>query len=58
MSQLTPAEEIVFKGGENSGRRKERERIIKALEEAPPAFDFYGPYLDRKKVLDIIKGEN
>ena len=39
-------------------RKEERERIIKAIEDAPPAMDFFGPYIAKDKLIEFIKGEN
>jgi len=39
-------------------RKEERERIIKAIEDAPPALDFFGPYIAKDKLIALIKGEN
>ena len=39
-------------------RKEERERIIKAIEDAPPAMDFFGPYISKDKLIALIKGEN
>lgn len=40
------------------GREAERERILKAIEEAPPAMDFFGPYISKEKLYEVIRGEN
>lgn len=40
------------------GREAERERILKAIEEAPPAMDFFGPYISKEKLYEVIQGEN
>jgi hypothetical protein len=42
----------------NAGVQAERERILKAIEEAPPAMDFFGPYISKEKLYAVIKGEN
>lgn len=39
------------------GREAERERILKAIEDAPPAMDFFGPYISKEKLYEVIKGE-
>lgn len=42
----------------NMGVQAERERINAAIENAPIAFDFFGPYIARDKLLEILSGEN
>ena len=39
-------------------RKDERERILKAIQDAPPALDFFGPYIAKDKLIALIKGEN
>jgi hypothetical protein len=39
-------------------RKEERERILKAIEDAQPALDFFGPYIAKDKLIAFIKGEN
>ena len=43
---------------EKQGAKQERERILKAIEDAPPAMDFFGPYISKEKLYEVIKGEN
>jgi hypothetical protein len=40
-----------------SGVANERERILKAIEEAPPAMDFFGPYISKEKLYEVITGK-
>lgn len=40
------------------GAERERERIKSEIENAPIAFDFFGPYIARDKLLEILSGEN
>jgi len=59
----TLAEEFLVAQGlvleaEEQGANKERERILKAIEDAPPAMDFFGPYIAKDKLIALIKGEN
>jgi len=39
-------------------RSQEGKRILKAIEDAPPAMDFFGPYIAKDKLIEFIKGEN
>jgi hypothetical protein len=41
-----------------TGAQQERERILKAIEDAPPALDFFGPYIAKEKLIALIKGED
>lgn len=56
MSEYT--NEDAFEMGLSTGERIERVRILKAIEEAPPAMDFFGPYISKEKLYAVIKGEN
>lgn len=56
MSEYT--HEDAFEMGLSTGERVERARILKAIEEAPPAMDFFGPYISKEKLYAVIKGEN
>lgn len=38
--------------------RMERNRIIKEIEDAPPAMDFFGPYIAKEKLYALIQGDN
>ena len=40
------------------GREAERQRILKAIKDAPPAMDFFGPYISKEKLYEVINGEN
>jgi hypothetical protein len=43
--------------GCSKARKAERELILKEIEEAPIAFDFFGPYIAREKLMGFLKGE-
>lgn len=47
-----------FNVGYRAGILAERERILKAIEDAPPAMDFFGPYISKEKLSEVISGEN
>jgi hypothetical protein len=49
--------EDAFQMGLSTGEWMERERIIKAIEDAPPAMDFFGPYISKEKLYAVINGE-
>jgi hypothetical protein len=36
----------------------ERDRIREAILSAPIAFDFFGPYIARDKLMEILEGES
>lgn len=40
-----------------AGAAEERARILKAIEDAPPAMDFFGPYISKEKLHAVISGE-
>jgi hypothetical protein len=42
----------------DAGVAQERQRILKAIEDAPPAMDFFGPYIAKDKLIALIKEEN
>lgn len=40
------------------GATEEREAILTAIEEAPPAFDFFGPYIPRDTLMGFLKKDD
>jgi hypothetical protein len=41
----------------HEGELRERERILTAIETAPPSMDFFGPYIAKDKLVALIKGD-
>lgn len=39
------------------GAEEEREAILTAINNAPPAFDFFGPYIPKDKLVRFLTGE-
>jgi hypothetical protein len=40
------------------GVREERKRILQAIQDAPVAMDFFGPYIAKDKLIALINGED
>lgn len=43
---------------EKQGAKQERERILKAIADAPPSMDFFGPHIAKENLYKIIEGDN
>lgn len=59
--ELTDLDELqtsIIEAVIHEGELRERARIIKAIEDAPPSMDFFGPYIAKDKLIELIKGEN
>ena len=41
----------------DQGVKQERARILKAIADAPPSMDFFGPYIAKEKLDEVIRGE-
>jgi len=55
--ELRVMQSLVLEAEELSAKR-ERARILKAIEDAPPSMDFFGPHIAKENLYKIIQGEN